>query len=264
MNWFYRIMRQRRPILLLLLYFIACVAGPVMLSNFAFGPASHGQGAFVIFSMCEIAAILFMIPLIAVNRAGSAIRGTGITQFLPAQRSSGRIAFGLFRYPLLITALLCLIPGLSVLLMRNFLGFVPALSIMRTSFVVLTIGIFALTIGFYASIIFRSALSAAGFALLVIVLISTQPIWFGPVINSIPNSSLLIQSSLLINPFVSVASTVGFDILRTDPFYQICPIGQLRFEYPSYWSSALFNLLVALAIFGLSAIGIRRMVLPSR
>ena len=133
----------------------------------------------------------------------------------------------------------------------------------RLPLVLLTITVFALSIGFYCSVICKTAFAAAGVSLLILVLLSTEPIWFGPIINLMPDAPILIQSSLLINPFVGVASAINFDILRTDPFYQICPIGQLRFQYPSCWSVASFNLLMAFAIFWRSAAGIRRLIVPS-
>jgi hypothetical protein len=128
---------------------------------------------------------------------------------------------------------------------------------------VMTVAVFMLSIGIYLSTVCKNTFSAAGLALLIVILVCTEPIWFGPVINSYPDASFLIQSSLLINPVVNVAAALHFDILRTDPFYQICPIGQLRFHYPSYGSAALFNLLIALIISWRSVAGIRRITAPT-
>jgi|WetSurSiteA1Bulk_404760.scaffolds.fasta_scaffold24462_2 hypothetical protein len=225
--------------------------------------AVYEQGSFVIFFMSEIAIILFIIPLLAVNRMEFEMRIATSSQFLSAQTSLTRIAIKVIRYPLLITIILCLIPGSTALIIKGFSGGISAVDIIQASLVISTIAVFALSVGFYCSTVCKNAFSAAGFALLILALICTEPIWFGPVINSIPNQSLLIQSSLLMNPFIGVASALNFDILRTDPFYQICPIGQLRFHYPSWWSAASFNVLIALAIFWRFAIGIRRMIAPT-
>jgi hypothetical protein len=221
----------------------------------------YSQGAFVIFSIGEVALILFIIPLLAVNRMDSALRSSMI-QFLPTQASVIKISWELLRYPLLITVIFCLIPAFSGLFLGNRIGSPPAISVFKTFLIVLAIALPALLIGFYASIICKHMLSAAGLALLIIILICTEPIWFGPMISK-ADMPALIQGSLLINPFVSVASSLNFDILRADPFYEICPIGQLRFQYPTYWLAVLFNLSMALVIFQRFIAGIRRMLAPS-
>jgi hypothetical protein len=223
---------------------------------------THGrEGALAYFFMGEIAALLFIIPLLPVNGMRSEGRSFILGQFVSTQTGLIKVVAKMLRYPLLIAIILCLIPGLSALSLRGS-GGIPIVDILKASFVVMAAAVFMLTIGIYASIICRHPFSAAGFVLLIVVFVCTEPIWFGPVINSYPDATVLIQSSLLINPIVNVAAALHFDILRTDPFYQICPIGQLKFHYPSYWSAALFNLLVALMIFWRSVAGIRRIATP--
>jgi hypothetical protein len=243
-----------------LLYVFICLAGALFLSSLL-PRADYSHGAFIIFSMCEAALILFVTPLLAVNRMDSALRSTMI-QFLSAQASPIKISWELMRYPLLISFILCLIPALLGLFLGKFIGSPSATIVLKTFFIVMTIALSALSIGFYASIICKNALSAAGLALLIIILICTEPIWFGPVISKV-NTPILIQCSLLINPFVSVASALNFDVLRISPFYEICPIGQLRFQYSDCWLAASFNLLTALMLFWRFIIGVRRMFAPS-
>jgi hypothetical protein len=205
--------------------------------------------------------MLFIIPLIAVNRMDSALHSAMI-QFLPIPASIIKISWELLRYPLLTAFIFCLIPALSGLFFRNFIGSPPVIIVFKTFLIVLSIALPALLLGFYTSIICKNTLSAAGLALFIIILICTEPIWFGPVISKADMPSL-IQGSLLINPFVSVASSLNFDILRVDPLYEICPIGQLRFQYPAYWLAVLFNLSMALVIFQRFIVGVRRMLAPS-
>jgi hypothetical protein len=251
---------KRSLLLLVALYTIFCLAGALLLSNLL-KQTDYTQGAFVIFSMGELAFILFITPLIAVNRIDSALRSS-MVQFISTLGNPIKISWELLRYPLLIAFTLCLIPALLGLILKDFLGSPPAIVVLKTFVIMLAIALSALSIGFYASIICKNAISAAGFALLVIILISAEPIWFGPVI-SLANSSSIVQFSLLINPFVSAASAVNFDILRIDPFYEICPIGQLRFQYPACWFATLFNLSIALVIFWRFIVGVRRMLAPS-
>lgn len=251
---------KRSLLFLVSLYVIFCLAGAFLLSRLL-NPADYTQGAFVIFSMCEVALILFIAPLIAVNRMDSAL-SSAMVQFLSTQGSPIKISWELLRHPLLMAFILCLIPSLIGLFLKDLVGAPPAAVVLKSFFVMLAIALAALSLGFYASIICKNVLSAAGFALLMIILISTEPIWFGPVI-SLANTSPIMQFSLLINPFVSAASALNFDILRIDPFYGICPIGQLRFQYPSIWLAASFYLFIALVIFWRFIIGVRRMLAPS-
>jgi hypothetical protein len=255
-----RAVDKKSFLLLVSLYTFICLAGALFVSSLL-SRADYSQGAFVIFSMCEIALILFITPLIAVNKVDSALRGA-MVQFLSTQGSPIKISWELLRYPLLIAFILCLIPALLGFILKNFLGAPPAIIIFKTFFIALAIALAALSIGFYASIICKNALSSAGLALLFIILICTEPIWFGPVISK-ANTSLIVQFSLLINPFVNAASALNFDILRMDPLYEICPIGQLRFQYPAFWLAVSFNLSIALVLFWRFNIGVRRMLAPS-
>lgn len=251
----------RKVLLFILIYCLFCIAGVLFLPRLSVDGADYKQSPFVIFSMCEVALILFVTPLIAVNRMDSAL-SSAMVQFLSTQGSPIKISWELLRYPLLMAFILCLIPALLGLILKDLVGSPPAAVVLKTFFVVLAIALSALSLGFYASIICKNALSAAGFALMIIILISTEPIWFGPVI-SLTNTSPIVQFSLLINPFVSAASALNFDILRIDPFYEICPIGQLRFQYPASWFAALFYSFIALVIFWRFIIGVRRMLAPS-
>jgi hypothetical protein len=250
---------------LLLLTILACMgisfAGAVV--SIAVLGGTHGrQGALAYFFIGEIAALLFIIPLLPVNGMRSAGRSIILEQFVSTQTGLIKIAAKMFRSPLLVAIILCLIPGLPALSFRGD-GSVPIIDILKASFIVLAVAVFMLAIGIYASIICRNPFSSAGLAFLIVVLVCAEPILLGPVINSYPDATFLIQSSLLINPIVNVAAALHFDILRTDPFYQICPIGQLKFNYPPYWSAALFNILLALMIFWRSVAGIRRITTPA-
>ena len=53
-----------------------------------------------------------------------------------------------------------------------------------------------------------------------------------PVIEWVADPSLIIQATLLLNPFISIASSINMDILRMDPLYSLSTIGVLQFHYP--------------------------------
>jgi hypothetical protein len=254
--------RKQRLLLLTILVCMGISFAGAVVSIAVLGEAHGRQGALVYFFLGEIAALLFIIPLLPVNGMRSAGRSIILEQYVSTQTGLIKIVVKMLLCPLLVTVILCLIPGLSVLLLRGD-GGIPIIDILKASFIVLAVAVFMLAIGIYASIVCRNPFSAAGLALLIVVLVCTEPIWFGPILNSYPDATVLIQSSLMINPIVNAAAALHFDILRTDPFYRICPIGQLKFHYPSYLSAALFNLLVALMIFWRSVAGIRRIATPT-
>jgi hypothetical protein len=95
------------------------------------------------------------------------------------------------------------------------------------------------------------------------VFVCTEPVWIGPAIESTTHASALIPGSLLINPFVGMASALRFDIFRVEPFYQISPIGQRRFNYPSWYSVASLYLLVSLFLYWRSRVRLFRMATPT-
>lgn len=259
----HRIIQKQRPFSLLIAYGAVFVFGAFALLMTSTGSPSYKQESFTIYFMSETAVLLFVIPLLAVNRMDSKMRSATIAQFASAQMHSAKMAIKVFGPSLAVAIVLCGIPGLTALIIRAFVRGIPAGPVIQAFLMTLAITVFALSIGSYCAVVCKTAFSAAGLAWLILTLICTEPIWFGPIINVAPDTPILIQASLLINPFVGVASALGFDVLRSDPFYQICPIGQLRFQYPSCWSVALFNLFMGLMIFWRSATRIRRLIVPS-
>ncbi len=243
-------------------YAAVLIIGARALIKTSSGSAAYSAESFAFFFMTAVAVLLFVVPLLAVYRMDSEIRSATIAQFASAQINPAGIGFRISGYPALIAVVLCVITGVTALMIRKFFGGIPAADIFKASLLTLTIAAFALSVGFYCSILCRTAFSAAGLALLTLLLVSTEPIWFGPIINLAPDSPILIQFSLLINPFVGVASVLKFDILRTELLYHICPISQLRFQYPSFWAAASYHLIVALLIFWRVIAGIRRMAVP--
>ncbi|MBN2243766.1 MAG: hypothetical protein JW793_13860, partial [Acidobacteria bacterium] len=203
-----------------------------------------------------------LVPLLAIYKISAEKRGISLAQLVSAGTGGVRLAARILRFPAALTLILCLFPGLSAIIISSIFGGVPAAVILRATLMTAIVGIFALCLGFLCSAFFRNAYSAAGCALIVIALVCFQPVWFGPVIHATPNASRLIQPSLSINPLVGLASALEFDIFRTSPLYQICPIGQRKFEYPAYASVGLLYLFVSLVLFFCSAARIRKTAEP--
>ncbi|MBN2321812.1 MAG: hypothetical protein JXR49_22225 [Acidobacteria bacterium] len=251
-----------RMLLFVIGYFAVCLGGTLGLNIHLTGNTSFEYEPFVYLFFTVAPLIIFLVPLLVIYKISREKRGITLAQLLSAGTGGIGLAVRIVRVPATITLILCLVPGLSAFIISRIFGGVPAAGILRASLIMIIIGIFVLCLGFLCSIYCKNAYSAAGCALLVIVLICLEPLWFGPVIYATPNASYLIQPSLLINPFVGLASAIDFDLFRTSPLYQICPIGQRKFEYPAYTSVGLFYLLVSLVLFWRSAAGIRKTAEP--
>jgi hypothetical protein len=218
------------------------------------------QKQLVTLYMTEAALILFLVPLPGIEGGISACK---LVRLEPGLGEAKRFFVRQMTKTCGITLLFCLMPCLAALSARVIFSGVAPLDIVRASVVILSIAICALAIGFCCSVLFKDHVSAAAAALFVILLVCTEPIWFGPVIDATSDASFLIQPSLMINPIAGLASALDFDILRTEPFYTICPIGQRRFSYPLWYTATLFYLLVSLLVFWGIAFRIRRMATPS-
>lgn len=213
--------------------------------------------------MTELALVLFLVPLLAATMMASEKRGRQDLRFLLPQPEPMRRIWGTFSFPLLATVALCLAPALAALFLKAVFGGLPAPAIVSASLAMTPFAVCSLALGSYVSLVCRDLVSAVALALLVTVLVCAGPVWLGPVIDATPDASLLIQPALAVNPFVGMASAMEFDLFRAEPFYQICPIGQRKFEYPSCWTVASVQLLASLPLFWRCVVRIRRMAEPS-
>jgi hypothetical protein len=241
---------------------LLCFVTVMAVSRYLMGGFEFAREPFVFLFMGEMGLVLFFIPLLAIGRGNTWRPKAELTRLMPTGALSRSVAQKILS-PLRLTLLLCAGPCVGALAGRLLFGGIPAGDIARASLVILAIGVCALALGWYCSILCYDIFSAAGLTLLVILLVCTEPLWIGPVIESTSNVSLLIQSSLLINPIVGMASSLDFDIFRAEPFYQICPIGQRRFTYPPWYASASFYGLVSILLLWRSAAGIRKLTVPS-
>ena len=81
-------------------------------------------------------------------------------------------------------------------------------------------------------------------------------ILIGPVASAV-GSNGLVQSALVVNPFVGVASALEFDLLRSEWLYRISPVARRGFQYPSpYAATAVYAF--GTALFALGATRKRR------
>lgn len=92
--------------------------------------------------------------------------------------------------------------------------------------------------------IFRDELDAAGGALVAALVVTAGLLAAGPSAADLPTPAL--NAALAASPLVATASAAGIDLLRTEALYQLSPLGQRRFDYPS-WPLAAGSYVVAAA-----------------
>jgi hypothetical protein len=247
---------------LILLYALLCFGASMALSFQTAGGARFAHQAYVPLFMGATVLTLFVVPLIAANQ-GNAWRPRNDSLRMAPPGGLLRVIAGRMASPAILASLLCLGPAAGALAARLLLGGVPAWDIVRAFIVLLGIAVFALALGLYCSILCYDVFSAAGLALLVMLMLCTGPIWTGPAIEATANASLLIQSALSVNPLVGIASALNYDIFRAEPWYQICPVGQRRFDYPSWYSTVSLNGLISIFLLWRAAAGIRKLTIAS-
>jgi hypothetical protein len=254
--------RRRFP-LFPAVYAASCGAGALALVMLPGAGPAAASSRIVSSLMAVTALVLFLVPLLSAH-AGSAIRDlVPSVSLAPMSRCLPRLML-LRLGPLLRTAgIVSLAPCAAVLAASRLSGAIPVSNVLQACAVILAVALCALAAGFYCAIVFEDAPTAAGTAILIAFLVSTEPIWLGPVIRSVSDASWMIRPSLLANPFVGVASALDFDVFRIDPFYHICPIGQLRFSYPAWHGVVLTALLISSVLVWRSVARVRRLAMPS-
>ena len=95
-----------------------------------------------------------------------------------------------------------------------------------------------------------NVVDAAGVVYALVIACVAGLILLGPVESAI-GSDGLVQSALVVNPFVGVASALEFDLMRSEWLYRISPLARRGFEYPSpYAAAGVYALGAALFSFG--------------
>ena len=105
----------------------------------------------------------------------------------------------------------------------------------------------------------RSPGEASRWAVLAVgLLLALVPLWAGPALAQIGSDSALARGLLAINPMVAVASSAGYDVLRSPWFYRHSVLGSLRLRYPGAAETALIDLILIMIPVVVPALGSRR------
>ena len=95
-----------------------------------------------------------------------------------------------------------------------------------------------------------NVVDAAGVVYALVLACVAGLILLGPVDSAI-GSEGLVQSALVANPFVGVASALEFDLMRSEWLYRISPLARRGFRYPSpYAAAGVYAIATALFFFG--------------
>jgi hypothetical protein len=90
----------------------------------------------------------------------------------------------------------------------------------------------------FSSAVFRDVFASITAVFFILAAGTGGVILANPLIELAPAPEGIIYATLLINPFVAVASSIHFDVLRTDPLYYLSSISAYQFHYPGllqYW-----------------------------
>lgn len=79
----------------------------------------------------------------------------------------------------------------------------------------------------------RDASVATAWALFLLVLLCTAPLWLLPPSQAEAPGPLALDALVAANPLTHLAIMSGTDYLRSDWFYRHCALGSLRYAYPA-------------------------------
>ncbi|MBI4844433.1 MAG: hypothetical protein HY809_08950 [Nitrospirae bacterium] len=113
-----------------------------------------------------------------------------------------------------------------------------------------------------------NTLTADAFASIVTVYLILLSMTFGvilvnPIITWVTDTHITIQSVLMLNPYIAIASSINLDILRTDPLYYLSNISAYQFRYPAPFHYWLFYGIMSLCLFVIKMVLLRKKKQPA-
>jgi hypothetical protein len=221
--------------------------------------ARIGRRVFTAMSMVAALVAVLVPPLFTVNAiTGAREARTLPTLFLGSWRSTTLVLTRL-ALPAARASGLILASFVAVSSVKLVLGGVSASEILTSQLLLLLLSLVMVSAGFCCSTLFRDVHVAAGLLYLVVLLAVGAPVLTAPLIARLANAELLIGAELLVNPLIATASAIGLDLMRTELIYDLSPIGQRRFAYPSWLEVAAFYLLLSALLFCASVWRVQRM-----
>lgn len=247
MNIVHQSFRKNR--LLYLIIFLAAISVQLaVLGGFHFycksllsggmSPVWAGRKGMVMLSLGETVFYLLSLPLILFSLF-PAYTGTlqrDLLIILPGRQSIRRKE--MFNAVVLVIVLI-----LPVIIPAVYLHtwHVPAGMIVRFALTLSVIVLSFTALIHFVHTLFRNTFTSTAAAYICVLFLTGGIILMNPVIEWTDNPEGIIQSVLLLNPVIAVASSIDLDILRTDPLYYLSSISAYNFRYPGSVQVGLFH-----------------------
>ncbi|MBI4827146.1 MAG: hypothetical protein HY807_12125 [Nitrospirae bacterium] len=198
-----------------------------------------GKRGLVILSMIELSFYLLAIPII-------------FCLLLPAESKTERTGghgtkWGRMLFTIIFTALLILPSFIPAVYLYNWQ--LPANVIFTYLTTLFFIALFFTAIAHLMNTITTNAFASIVTVYLILLSMIFSVILVNPIIKWVTDPHIIIQSALILNPYIAISSSINLDILRTDPLYYLSTISAYQFRYPAPFQFWLFYGFMALCLF---------------
>lgn len=109
---------------------------------------------------------------------------------------------------------------------------IPFAIILRLFLTLFFTGLLLISINLFISSIVKDSSASIPISYLTIFSLTGGVILMNPLIEWVSHPEMIIQPTLLLNPFIAITSAINLDVLRTDPIYYLSTISTFQFHYP--------------------------------
>lgn len=157
--------------------------------------------------------------------------------------------FGSLLYPILFI-LTSLVATIIYALLRNPIWIIKLVQV-HIQLIAIVI-LFGCLTNFFSQLLGRSYPFSAHISYLIMALLVSSVYLSEFIIDRFDEPSRFISVLLHLNPIIAIASTLGYDILRSRYIYELSPIPMYRFIYPSWHLTFLLYMALAICLFGIA------------
>jgi len=203
--------------------------------NTGMDPLWIGRKGMVIVSLVELSFFSLLLPL-ALSFLFRVNSESGQRQLLMILPDLRRMKQGEVMSTVLFIASLILTVTIPVVYLYRW--HVPPEMLFKLMFTLFMVVFFISAVFHFAYSLINDLLWSVMSTYLILFSLMSGVILMNPVIEWAGNTQTFIQPTLLLNPFVAVASSINLDILRTDPLYYLSSISAYQYHYPGvvqYW-----------------------------
>lgn len=193
------------------------------------------------FALAQTFVVLLAAPYLAASSVQSESRDSSFAQLL----SLSPISFGkslLMRLAIRQIPLLC-----WVFLSTGFALFASDMSIGKALKMFVMLGLYSFSagaVGMWGARVFRDAIFGTECAYFLSCILIGSAFFLMPLERYISNTQPFFQPVLHLNPLIAVCNIFEIDIFRRPLFYNLTPITDYAFSYPSWYVNGLWQLLI--------------------